>query len=205
MSGARASGLRGRVRQNLHARTEHLRADLFANGSASANVRFTVDDVREGEISFTVYDQICYIGGGFNKIKAGDTLSLPDGDVQVESVVERNPGVFDINGGVSANGLTLDGEEDGGYNLVDANGKFIQAAAFSAAAPFADQVKLRVYTSENGKEKTDETAVPASGVKAEVEKLAAQHGSEFGPEQTTVTCENGRVVEIIFDFIPHNN
>lgn len=172
----------------------------------TVRANFNVKDITDKDITMTVREEVCYDIVDINEMKVGDTIETDDGVVEVKSIDRDEDGQILINGGQDKGGVTLFSEEDtNGFMQRD-----YEYPAFvnrgTVTVPFADQVTVNVYKMTEdlsiAGEGYDTVTVPAAGVKAEMEKIAAKLGEDFCAEQTRLDIGAGVIVEITVDYMP---
>lgn len=170
-------------------------------------IGFNIKDVNDKEIIAMVYDDVLYDIVDVHEMKLGDTLVLGNGEIVIESIAQKDYGI-EINGGDEVEGgVLLKPVEESTYYCEMAHETPNMIVLGQAQLTFADNVTVNVYKMNEdlsiAGEGYDTVTVPAAGVKAELEKIAAKLGEEFSPHQASVLLNSeGKLDEITIDYVP---
>ena len=169
--------------------------DLTALGDGEYPVAFAPDALADGTLTLTVYSEDVYDIVDIDTMEAGDTFIFSGLDFPVESV-ERNDDLL-VNGGWNNGGWTLRSyEEDNCWKVVVENDENTYTNYGKTTLPLAEDA-----TFTDGWD-IEKEPVTVNGAAAVAEAIAGSEMDYFSPFNTTVRVEDGRIVEIIREYMP---
>jgi ketosteroid isomerase-like protein len=170
--------------------------DIEALADGIYPVAFEFDGLADGDLTFTVYWEDSFDIVEINELAAGDTLYVNDTVVEVETV-EEDDGDLLINGGLDNGGVTLRAyDEDNVWKAVLEDDMHTYFNWGETTLPLADDV-----TFTDGWD-IEKEPVTVTGAEAVAEAIAGTEMDAFIPQNTTVRVEDGKIVEIIREYMP---
>ena len=170
--------------------------DIEALADGIYPVAFEFDGLADGDLTFTVYWEDSFDIVEINELAAGDTLYVNDTVVEVETV-EEDDGDLLINGGLDNGGVTLRAyDEDNVWKAVLEDDEHTYFNWGETTLPLADDV-----TFSDGWD-IEKEPVTVTGAEAVAEAIAGTEMDAFIPQNTTVRVEDGKIVEIIREYMP---
>jgi ketosteroid isomerase-like protein len=170
--------------------------DIEALADGIYPVAFEFDGLADGDLTFTVYWEDSFDIVEINELAAGDTLYVNDTVVEVETV-EEDDGDLLINGGLDNGGVTLRAyDEDNVWKAVLEDDTHTYFNWGETTLPLADDV-----TFTDGWD-IEKEPVTVTGAEAVAEAIAGTEMDAFIPQNTTVRVEDGKIVEIIREYMP---
>ena len=167
---------------------------------------FEKDHAKDGTLfDLKLYTEDIYDIVQISKLAAGDTFEAEGKTVTVETVETNQFGNIDINGGYDTeNGFTLTTREDtNGYVTTSDNDLRTHTERGTANlelaenVTFTDNSEMDMAAIEAGKE-----PVKAEGIEDVIKAINEAEFDSFDSDNTTVRIENGKVVEIVRNFMP---
>lgn len=170
--------------------------DIEALADGIYPVAFEFDGLADGDLTFTVYWEDSFDTVEINELAAGDTLYVNDTIVEVETV-EKDDDDLLINGGLDNGGVTLRAyDEDNVWKAVLEDDTHTYFNWGETSLPLADDV-----TFTDGWD-IEKEPVTVTGAEAVAEAIAGTEMDAFIPQNTTVRVEDGKIVEIIREYMP---
>ncbi len=156
-------------------------------------VSFTADDItREGDtysISYTAYAEEAFDNYAVEALKAGDTIVLGGESVLIDSI-EIKDGFVTINGGI----------EEGGYELMTTDDMFYYQIGMSDIRTYETLGEAVLPVSADCVI-TDSSENPEEAKTITMEDVISSQ-TPFYEQNTTITVNNGEIVEITRAFMP---
>ena len=169
--------------------------DFAALADGVYPVYFEASDLTDGALSLTVYSEDVFDIVDISTLEAGDALVVNGIPFAIETL-ERDDDIL-INGGLDNGGLTLRAfDEDNCWKVVLEDDHSTYTERGDATLPLADGV---IFTDGWDIEKEP---VTVTGAEAVAEAIASTEMDYFGPLNTTVRVEDGKIVEIIREYMP---
>lgn len=168
-------------------------------------IGFQIENISDTGVYAEMYAQDLFENAEIAALAQGDVIYIGGMPVEVNKV-SITDNEADINGGFDADGVTLFKDANLGiwtpiewelptYTLMG-----------MAQLNFADKVTVSVYRQGEEGEPLDEYdtfTVPASGVKALFDEIAAGHEDiAYTPDGCTVRVNDGAIIAITIDYVP---
>ena len=168
--------------------------DALADGMYPA--AFEPAALADGALTISVYWEDTFDIVDISQLAPGDTLYVGDTVVDVETV-EEDDGDLLVNGGLDNGGVTLRAyDEDNCWRAVEYNDQHTYMYWGETTLPLADEA-----TFTDGWD-IEQDPMTTTGAEAVCEAITGAEMDTFIPQNTTVSVEGGRIVEIVRVYIP---
>lgn len=185
----------------------------YGKSDSTVDVYFEADNMEGTKLVYDVYEKDLYNVDDIKVLQPGDKLVANGETVTVKEVKQDGDG-FEINGGFDNQGVSL-WLDDNTHMLVSVQYSDAEAKTNlgTAKVELADMVHIKTFKmGEDGNfhDEYDDVTLPKFEVKAYLQNLMNEKPDDpdfmplaVGPENTTVTLKDGKVVEILVDYSPN--
>lgn len=171
-------------------------ADIVPDGAWPASFRLDNWNAGAGTLTATLYTMDLYAAADIEALHPGSSIVVAGRTVNISSIVKVGSG-YDINGGISMDGVSLIPYDSATYRV----SLWDDYPTFTSVGTFTLAVSPNVTLKDSADYNTlpDGVTVSAAGLAG---YLASCEYSSFNVEATTVTVKNGQVTEVVRAFMP---